>query len=158
MRTDASGYEQSVADAVATERERIAAWLEAKAGDPFPVSLRTAAEIIRKGLPPEHQESHAASGYCGQCGSNGHPTYAHPVPGGAGIPVPGLDPARLRCVCRDGSLVYQLRCPRCRHWGDIDDDQLHGRVSIDHTGQGCTFHETHDLWGMVLTPGALAQP
>jgi hypothetical protein len=51
----------------------------------------------------------------------------------------------LRCRIRDGSPVYQLRCPGCGVWGDIDDDQRHGRVSVDHTNMdGCTFHETRD--------------
>jgi hypothetical protein len=41
---------------------------------------------------------------------------------------------------------WNLRCPGCGHWGEIDDDQLHGRVSVDHTDCrcGCTFHETRD--------------
>lgn len=56
---------------------------------------------------------------------------------------------RLRQVLRDGEAVWQLHCPQCGQWGDIDDDQLHGRVSVDHTdvyrGETlCTFHETRD--------------
>lgn len=49
---------------------------------------------------------------------------------------------------------WELRCPGCGAWGRIDDDQLHGRVSVDHSGddapvtvyapEGCTFHETRD--------------
>lgn len=65
------------------------------------------------------------------------------------IPVRGLWSARLRTVRRDGEIVWQFRCPSCGEWGDIDDDQLHGRVSIDHTDTGCEFHETHDLWTMA---------
>lgn len=61
------------------------------------------------------------------------------------IPLPGLEPARLRSVRRDGGIVWQLRCPECHHWGDVDDDQLRGRVSIDHTDTGCGFHRTLDL-------------
>lgn len=46
-------------------------------------------------------------------------------------------------VARDGRPVRQLRCPVCGMWGDLDDDQFHGTVSIDHSDQpGCTFHET----------------
>ena len=49
------------------------------------------------------------------------------------IPVTGFEPARLKSVRRDGYIVWKLRCPECHQWADIDDDQLHGRVSIDHT-------------------------
>lgn len=65
------------------------------------------------------------------------------------IPVRGLEPARLRSVHRDGVIVWQFRCPECHHWGDVDDDQLHGKVSIDHTDTGCTFHQTHNLMAMA---------
>lgn len=51
---------------------------------------------------------------------------------------------RIRPVMRDGFPVMKLQCPGCGCWGDIDDDQLHGRVSVDHTDTGCTFHETRD--------------
>lgn len=40
---------------------------------------------------------------------------------------------RIRQHLRDGAPVWQLQCPLCGRWGDIDDDQLHGRVSADHT-------------------------
>jgi hypothetical protein len=60
-----------------------------------------------------------------------------------------LPQGRLRTIKRDGEPVVQLQCPQCGRWGDIDDDQLHGRVSVDHTdvhrGETlCTFHETRD--------------
>jgi hypothetical protein len=69
------------------------------------------------------------------------------------IPLPGLEPARLKSVRRDGEIVWKLRCPECHQWADIDDDQLHGRVSIDHRNNSepydnrpvCTFHQTIDL-------------
>ena len=38
-----------------------------------------------------------------------------------------------------------FKCPRCGKKGFIDDDQLHGRVSIDCTPTGCSFHETVNL-------------
>jgi hypothetical protein len=60
----------------------------------------------------------------------------------------------LRVVIRDGEPVFQLRCPGCGVWGDLDDDQLHGRVSTEHSAgsddrgyassSGCGFHETRD--------------
>lgn len=53
---------------------------------------------------------------------------------------------RIRSIISDGRPVWQLQCPGCGAWGEIDDDQLHGRVSVDHTDSGCSFHETHDLW------------
>ena len=65
------------------------------------------------------------------------------------IPLPGLEPARLRSVRRDGAIVWQLRCPECHQWADVDDDQIRGRVSIDHTDTGCGFHQTHDLFAMA---------
>jgi len=51
---------------------------------------------------------------------------------------------------------WNVRCPQCGHWGEIDDDQLHGRISTDHSGGaenngcacGCTFHETRD-WSVT---------
>lgn len=53
---------------------------------------------------------------------------------------------RIRSIVSDGRPIWQLECPGCGRWGEIDDDQLHGRVSVDHTDAGCTFHETHDFW------------
>jgi hypothetical protein len=44
-----------------------------------------------------------------------------------------LPEGRLRATTRDGSRVVQLQCPACGCWGDIDDEQLHGTVSVDHT-------------------------
>lgn len=70
----------------------------------------------------------------------------------------------LRRVQRDGAWVWKLQCPQCEHWGDIDDDQLHGRVSLDHTNCGityepsecnCTWHETHDYTSFPLVAAAL---
>lgn len=52
---------------------------------------------------------------------------------------------RLRYHQRDGLPVLQLQCPGCGRWGDIDDDQANGRVSVDHAGDGgCNFHETRN--------------
>jgi hypothetical protein len=61
------------------------------------------------------------------------------------IALPGLEPAALRSVTRDGRTIVQLRCPQCRQWADIDDDQLHGRVSAECPDETCGWHETHDL-------------
>ena len=57
----------------------------------------------------------------------------------------------FRAVVRDGQEIRQLRCPRCGTWGDIDDDQYHGRVSIFHDEPGC-LHALH-IAGLV-NPGA----
>lgn len=60
----------------------------------------------------------------------------------------------LRSVRRDGAVVWLLRCPVCKSWGEIDEDQFHGRVSVDHTDDpGCTFHETHNYGAFVLGGG-----
>jgi hypothetical protein len=48
-----------------------------------------------------------------------------------------------RKVLRDGEIICQLKCPGCQTWGDIDDDQWHGKVSID--CPTCDFHETVHL-------------
>lgn len=47
----------------------------------------------------------------------------------------------------DGDPVWSLRCPGCGTWGLLDDDQLHGRISVDHAADGCTggYHETHNF-------------
>lgn len=54
----------------------------------------------------------------------------------------------VRRVMRDGKPVYQVRCPNCGKWGDIDDAQLRGRVSMLH--EECGWHETLDLSGDPL--------
>jgi len=53
----------------------------------------------------------------------------------------------LRRVTRDGEPGVLLKCPGCGQWGGLDDDQLHGRVSVDHAAMGCPggYHETHDF-------------
>lgn len=51
---------------------------------------------------------------------------------------------RVKIVLRDSKPLWKLHCPGCGLWADLDDDQLHGRVSTDCPGEGCTFHETHD--------------
>jgi hypothetical protein len=53
---------------------------------------------------------------------------------------------RIRLRRRDGQKIHQLKCPGCGKWGDIDDDQFHGRVSTLH--EECGFHETAD-WSRV---------
>lgn len=37
-----------------------------------------------------------------------------------------------------------FRCPGCGTTGDIDDDQFHGRVSIECPTPGCGYHDTRD--------------
>lgn len=41
---------------------------------------------------------------------------------------------------------WLFECPGCGQWAYLDDDQWHGRVSVDHASQGCLggYHETHD--------------
>lgn len=64
---------------------------------------------------------------------------------------PSVNPTplgRIRHTISDGVPIWKLQCPGCGSWGEIDDDQLHGRVSVDHTDPSiaCTFHETRDWW------------
>lgn len=55
-----------------------------------------------------------------------------------------LSPMRLRSVKRDDVLVWEGECPTCGVWGELDDDQIAGRVSIQCPKEGC-FHETLNL-------------
>lgn len=68
-------------------------------------------------------------------------------------------PERIRVVTRDGKPQWQLRCPGCDEWADIDDDQFYGRVSVEHSAgsddqghassSGCGYHDTID-WSTTL--------
>ena len=42
--------------------------------------------------------------------------------------------------------AWLFECPGCGTWAYLDDDQWHGRVSVDHASMGCGggYHETHD--------------
>lgn len=51
----------------------------------------------------------------------------------------------IMTVQRDGELVRKFKCPKCGEWGEIDDDQYHGHVSIHHDVEGYGFHETINL-------------
>ena len=51
----------------------------------------------------------------------------------------------VRRVRRDGQVVHKLKCPDCGKWADLDDDQYHGRVSVDHSNEQCGYHETFDF-------------
>ena len=51
----------------------------------------------------------------------------------------------LRKVRLDGKEIIKLQCPKCKIWATIDDDQFHGRVSLDCPTESCDFHETHNL-------------
>lgn len=49
---------------------------------------------------------------------------------------------RVILVWQDGKPIKKFHCPGCKVWGEIDNDQLHGRVSIQ---CDCGFHETINL-------------
>lgn len=53
------------------------------------------------------------------------------------------DALAYRNIKRDGETVRQIECPGCGVWGDIDEDQYHGRISID--CPECEFHETVNI-------------
>jgi hypothetical protein len=60
----------------------------------------------------------------------------------------------LRRGKADGQTYYSLQCPCCKRFGTLDDDQLHGRISVDHSGEPyeggiCTYHETHDFYAAI---------
>lgn len=69
---------------------------------------------------------------------------------------PGETLLGLRHVTRDDTEVWQVRCPTCAVWGDVDNDQLHGRVSTLHAVEdgGCGWHVTVD-WAAVFGQAAL---
>lgn len=63
---------------------------------------------------------------------------------------------RLRAASTDGGpRTWLLKCPGCGGWGPLDDDQLHGRVSVDHATDGCPgrYHETHDFASAIVAAG-----
>ena len=45
-------------------------------------------------------------------------------------------------VIRDGIKIKKFRCLKCSIWGQIDDEQFNGKVSIL---CDCGFHETINL-------------
>lgn len=57
----------------------------------------------------------------------------------------------LLLVNQGSGQVWKLKCPGCGVWGELDDDQFHGRVSVDHDADGCPghYHETHDFAAAV---------
>jgi len=48
----------------------------------------------------------------------------------------------LKKVIRDGKEVLKLKCPDCKIWAELDDDQYNGKVSIL---CDCGFHKTINL-------------
>lgn len=48
---------------------------------------------------------------------------------------------------------WLFECPGCGTWAHLDDDQWHGRVSVDHASMGCErgYHETHDYFAVLET-------
>lgn len=61
----------------------------------------------------------------------------------------------IRRVTRDGVPTLLLVCPGCGEIGSLDDDQAHGKVSVDHASMGCPggYHETHDFWAAAERAG-----
>lgn len=50
-------------------------------------------------------------------------------------------------VLRPFARGWLVRCPGCQLEARADDDQVHGRISID--CPACPYHETHDLSDQV---------
>ena len=52
-----------------------------------------------------------------------------------------------RAVTRDGVPGWLWKCPGCGTWGNLDNDQWLGVVSVDHAADGCSggYHETHNF-------------
>lgn len=63
-----------------------------------------------------------------------------------------LDKPRLKDIRRvrvDGVLTWKLRCPRCKTWQSMDDDQFYGLVSIQCGVDGCDYHRQEDLSELI---------
>lgn len=58
-----------------------------------------------------------------------------------------MNPVEVKQVRRDGLRIWKVRCPECGIWGDVDYEQLDGRVSLD--CPNCPYHETHNLSSFV---------
>lgn len=56
---------------------------------------------------------------------------------------PGDVNYEMKRTVLDGNKEWKMKCPGCEAWGFIDDDQYHGRVSIDCLE--CDYHETVNL-------------
>lgn len=63
-----------------------------------------------------------------------------------------VDPAHLRVILRDNQATVLARCPGCGSWAELDDDQLHGRVSTHHDDPACGWHETKDWYAEHTAP------
>lgn len=48
----------------------------------------------------------------------------------------------VKKVIRDNQEILKFKCPECKIWGQIDNDQYNGRISIL---CNCGFHETIKL-------------
>ena len=47
---------------------------------------------------------------------------------------------------RPGIPVVYLQCPGCNVSGQLDEEQLYGKVSTACTTKGCNFHETVNFY------------
>lgn len=47
----------------------------------------------------------------------------------------------------DGKPSIKFKCPGCDEWGNIDNDQFHGNVSIDCVD--CEFHDTVNIAELI---------
>lgn len=55
--------------------------------------------------------------------------------------------------CRDGDVaVWLLWCPVCEEWERLNEDQMEGRVSVNHAATGCPsgYHETHEFAKQIV--------
>lgn len=48
----------------------------------------------------------------------------------------------IKQIIQDGILIWKMKCPACKVWGELDNDQLFGKVSVL---CNCGFHETR-VW------------
>ena len=61
------------------------------------------------------------------------------------------DVGRFRRVT-DGKRKWFLWECRCGEWCNLSEDQMAGRISVDHASQGCKakYHETHPFGALLL--------
>lgn len=48
--------------------------------------------------------------------------------------------------------TWLLWCPVCQDWERLSEDQMEGRVSVNHGAKGCPsgYHETHEFAKQVV--------
>ncbi|MCP4535802.1 MAG: hypothetical protein GY832_01485 [Chloroflexi bacterium] len=57
--------------------------------------------------------------------------------------MPTFTAADIKLVSLNGAMIHKIKCPGCRQWGYIDEDQFFGHAGL--MCSRCGWHETCDL-------------